>query len=502
MQIQALLRDTGISYPAEAAEWEISSIVTDSRRAISGCLFVCIKGLHRDSHAFIAEAVRNGARAVLTENEEGTCVPSDVLVLTSEDTRSALATLCNAFWGDPVSKLRIIGVTGTNGKTSVTHLLRAIFEGAFHSCGLVGTLGCYSGVRRLDGDASDSLANMTTPDPEGLYRYLAQMVADGIEYVFMEVSSHALALRKLVPINFSAMLFTNLTPDHLDFHGCMEDYARAKAQAFAQSELAILNADDPYASYMRGHARARVVNCSAKGSAAEYRAEEIESLGEKGVRYRLRSKKNYMTVLCPVPGNFTVANSMQAAACALECGISPSVITDALRSVSGIKGRMERVRLPWNADLSVYIDYAHTPDALENLMRTVLGFRAPNQRVTLLFGCGGDRDTGKRAVMGRIAETYADRVIVTSDNSRSESPESIIEEILSGMEGTKPCTAIPDRKDAIRYAVLSAEREEIVLLSGKGHEEYEIVGGERRPFFERAIVTDSYRERRERNKRG
>ncbi len=502
MQIKELLKDVGISYLPKDGEREIAGIVTDSRRAVPDCLFVCMKGLHQDSHERINEAVEHGAAAVLVEAGASYDAPPGVPVLVAEDTRNALSHLCNAFWGDPVSKLRIIGVTGTNGKTSVTHLLRAIFEGAFHSCGLVGTLGCYSGNRRLDDRGVDTLSNMTTPDPEDLYRYLSQMVADGVEYVFMEVSSHALALRKLTPIRFHATVFTNLTPEHLDFHGSMDAYAQAKAEAFSKSELAVLNMDSAYASYMRGHARARVITCSKKGGAADYTAEQIESLGENGVRYRLRSNQHFLTVTCPIPGEFTVSNSMQAAACALACGISPSAITDALRSVTGIKGRMERVRLPWNSDLSVYIDYAHTPDALENLMRTVLGFRAPNQRITLLFGCGGDRDKSKRPLMGRIAERHANRVIVTSDNSRSESPAVIIKEILSGMEGTTSCTVILQREDAIRYAVLTAEEGEILILAGKGHEEYEIVGEERRPFLERAIVQDSYRERRERNKRG
>lgn len=476
-------------------DMEISGVVSDSRRVRPGYLFVCIPGLHVDGHHYVRAAVAAGAVAVVVQkgcmSETGTQLP--FIEVTSA--RATLARLVSRFCGDPGDKLKLVAVTGTNGKTSVAFMLRAIFEGAMYRCGLIGTVRCYSGDRELAGQVLSPLANMTTPDPEALYPMLAQMVKDGVQVVIMEATSHALALDKLDALHFDAAVFTNLTPEHLDFHGDMEHYFAAKAKLFGRSSLAILNRDDPYAKRMAERAQGEVRFCSARSAEADYFADNACGMGVDGVGFELLSRDVRMRVRCSVPGRFSVMNALEAAALALEWGISPAVIQGALSSMSGIDGRMERIKLPFGADFSVFVDYAHTPDAMENLLRSVREFCRKEQRIVTLFGCGGDRDASKRPVMGRIAASLSDFVIVTSDNSRTENREAIIADILGGMEEFENFTVIPDRRHAIETAVMRAKAGDILLLLGKGHETYEIDRTGRHPFVERDIVRAAYERR-------
>lgn len=491
MKLEILCRACGIECPNGYGDLEISSVAVDSRRVTEGSLFVCIRGLHTDGHTYLAEAIRSGAVCILTERGADFEAMDGVLFLECDDTRVASARLYNAWYGFPTDRLKMIGVTGTNGKTSVTQMLRRILESSLCRCGLIGTVGCESAGRVLESRGHDPLANMTTPDPAELYRMLAEMVEDGVEYVLMEVTSHALALGKLAPIEFCAAVFTNLTPEHLDFHGSMERYAEAKASLFEKSKIAVVNRDDLYADRMIARAAGRVVTVGCKAE-ADYTAEEIESLGDAGVRYRLCSSDRAIAITCPVAGRFSVMNSMQAAVTALELGLGARAVKDAIGALSGVKGRMEKIKLGLGADFSVMIDYAHTPDALENLLRTAREMRRGAGRIVLLFGCGGDRDRSKRPMMGRIASEYADFVIVTSDNSRGEDPREIISEILRGMNPEKPHTVIEDRRAAIGYAIENAKKNDLILLAGKGHEEYEIDQGGRHRFCEREIATEAY----------
>ena len=494
MKLKLLCDAAGIACPPSAEEIEITSIVTDSRDACAGCLFVCIRGLHTDGHAYIGDAVSAGARCILAEDGADFDAGGEILVLRSPNTRRAASYLYDAWYGFPTRRLKMIGVTGTNGKTSVTHMLRAILESSLFRCGLIGTVGCESAGRHLENTMRDRLANMTTPDPPELYRMLSQMADDGVEYVLMEVTSHALALGKLAPIEFEAAVFTNLTPEHLDFHKTMDAYADAKAELFRHSKTSIINIDSPYADRMLAATCGKPVTCSA-GKTAAYTAEATATAAEGGVSYVLHSVKATMRVTCPIPGAFTVMNSLQAAACALELGLSARTVKDALASLAGVKGRMERVKLGIGADFTVLIDYAHTPDALENLLRTAAQIKTRGGSVTVLFGCGGDRDRSKRAVMGQIASRYADAVILTSDNSRGEDPEEILREILVGIDPQTPCRVIPDRAEAIRYAVMHARMGDVVLLAGKGHEEYEIDRTGRKYFSEKEIAIGAYQAR-------
>ncbi len=496
MKLKFLCDAAGICCPDVYCDWEIEEIFTDSRKRSQNAMFVCLSGTQFDSHNYIDQAIQNGSVCILTDRSHSQKKKQEgIAYLACDDTRAALAFLWNAWYGFPCRDLKIVGVTGTNGKTSVAHMLRTIIRTAFHTCGIIGTVGCESEKGIIETVTEAGISNLTTPDPRDLYRILAQMRDEGVEYVVMEVSSHALALGKLAPITFEAAIFTNLTPEHLDFHKTMESYAAAKAKLFQKTKLAVCNADSPYCARMLQDATCRSITCTVKGKDADYTADEVESRLQSGVAYRLSSARTRLRISCPIAGEFTVMNSMQAAICALELGCSPAAIKTALATMGGVKGRMERVRLGLEADFSVLIDYAHTPDALEKLLLTARNLVQKGGRTVVLFGCGGDRDRTKRAVMGEIAARLADHVIITSDNSRSEDPMQIICQIVAGIPPQKAYTVIPDRAAAIRYAVENAKSGDFILLAGKGHEEYEIAGGERRPFCEGRLVQEAFRER-------
>lgn len=485
-------------------ELEISDITSDSRSVKEGSLFVCIKGTKVDGHRFIKDAVEKGAAAVLAEDGADIDVSlfeesGAPILLTTDNTRRALSFVWNAWYGNPTKNMKLVAVTGTNGKTSVTFMLRAIFGAALIKTGLIGTVVCYSGEERLSIRPEDENANMTTPDPKELYHMLSVMERDGVELVLLEATSHALALDKLAPLHFAAAVFTNLTPDHLDFHVTMENYLGAKKKLFSMADIAIINGDDPYSGSIVEAAEnggcKKIRLCTRDDSKREdYSAASVSHLGADGIEYLLSSVCSVFKIKSPIPGRFTVINTLEAAACALEMGVDSRTVQDALRHMGGIDGRFERVKLCTGADFAVFIDYAHTPDALENLLLTARDFRREGQRIVLLFGCGGDRDKSKRAVMGRIASNLADFVIITSDNSRSELPHDIISDIAVGFDFTRAhAVMIEDRAEAIDYVIKNAMRGDIILLAGKGHEEYEIDRSGKHPFSERNIAKESAR---------
>ena len=472
------------------AACEICAITTDSRTVIPGCLFVCIRGMKVDGHAYIEEAVKKGAAAVLMERDADASEVErgNTIFLRTEGTRRALSFLYDAWYGHPAREMQLIAVTGTNGKTSVSTMLKAIFDAAMIPCGLIGTVACICRDRPLGIRAGNPLANMTTPDPAELYHILSVMAKEGVRVVVMEASSHALALEKLAPLTFDAAIFTNLSPEHLDFHGDMQHYFAAKATLFRMSRLAVLNADDAYAASLLPLCTGRVVRTSTGDCETEYRAEDIVSLGVNGVSYTMRGKQSVIRMVSPIPGTFTVSNTLQAAACALELGVPARTVREAINAMTGVRGRMERVRLGVPVPFCVFVDYAHTPAALENLLLTARGFRQNGQRIVLLFGCGGDRDKGKRAEMGSIASRYADMIYLTADNSRSENPSAILDDILLGVNREKPYRVIPNRATAIEIAIREARPGDIILLAGKGHEMYEIDAEGKHPFNEKEIA--------------
>ncbi len=474
-----------------APDTEITAIVTDSRHACPGCLFVCIRGLRTDGHAYIAQAIEKGAACILTDRYHPTQHIAGVTCLQCGDTRRAEAYLRHAWYRSPTERLSLIAVTGTNGKTTTAHILSHLLASCGHRVGTVGTLGASIAGTLLDIRSEDPAANMTTPDPAELYRILSVMEERGVDTVVMEASSHALELEKLAPITFDAAIFTGLSPEHLDFHGSMERYARAKAKLFTQSRITVCNADSPYAAFMASHAKGKCIMASPAGGDADICAQQVKFTPD-GVHYRLRSLSTHLGLFCPLPGEFTLPNSMLAAVTALSLGCDPQTLQAALASMPPVMGRMERVELGENADITVIIDYAHTPDALE---KALTSFAKAYTRLTVLFGCGGDRDRTKRPVMGEIAARLADRVILTSDNPRTEDPAVILSEIRAGIpEGTE-LAVILSRREAIGHAIQTARPGEVILLAGKGHETYELIGREKRPFYEREIARSAYQKR-------
>ena len=487
MYLKQLLEMAGYTLPAHVTDREITGISSDSRTVRKGNLFVAIQGLSHDGGRFVWQALERGAVFVVCER----CLEgADFLVV--ENARAALARLFDAWYGHPAREMSLIGITGTNGKTSTASMLYAILRQSGFSCGLIGTVECHLNDRVLTAQNDNRLANMTTPDPAQLYALLAQMRDGGAKYVVMEVTSHALTFSKTAPLHFKRAVFTNLTPDHLDLHGDMESYFAEKRKLFDACEGAVITCATPY-----GERLANGLDCPVWRIDGETLRDPVQK-GKDGVAFTLSLPgQSPLRIDLPVPGSFSIENGALAAMTALSLGIKPSLIQATLASFSGVKGRMECVGAN-SLGISVFLDYAHTPDALEKLLRTVRGFCTENERIILLFGCGGDRDRGKRAEMGRIASRLADFVILTSDNCRTESPEQILCDILKGIDKEKPFRVLQDRKKAIEFAIGAARRGDVLLLVGKGHEEYEICGRERLRFCEREIVSACMAERTER----
>ena len=497
MELEWLLSGVAVKECRADPKMEIPKIVSDSRRASAGCMFLCLRGVRTDGHRFIPQAKERGAAVVVIDDEN--YAPQNLPYVLVENTRVAAAQIWNNYYGDPAKDMRVIAITGTNGKTSTSYILRAILAAAGYKVGLIGTVRCLCGEEEIDigggGEIADVPAAMTTPDPEYLYGAAAVMRDRGAEILILEATSHALDLRKTDALSIDVGIFTNLSPEHMDYHGTMDRYLAAKARLFDLCPVGIILSDDPASDALMSLAsNCRFVRCSVAGDgSADVRALRCEMQGVDGVSYVYYAKNAVFRLKCPVPGQFTVANTLLAVTAALHLGIDPLTVQDALRSFCGVDGRMERVILP-GAPFTLFIDYAHTPAALETLLRTVRGARRAGEKITLLFGCGGDRDPTKRPVMGRIASALSDFVILTSDNSRTEDPQAILSQIQRGMDREKPHTVIPDRREAIRYAIREAKAGEILLFAGKGHEKYEIDAYGKHPFDEAEIARAAYAE--------
>ena len=463
-------------------ETEISGVSYDSRQTKSGDLFAAIAGYETDGHRFIPMALEKGAACVLCQARPEGEVP---YVLTA-DSRAALAQLGRNWFGDPAASMTMVGVTGTNGKTTATYLLKDMLERSLGAkVGLIGTNQNMIGEEALH-------TERTTPESFELQALFRAMADAGCTHVVMEVSSHALCLQRVAGIRFAVGMFTNLSQDHLDFHETMGAYCDAKALLFRQSVKGVYNADDPWAERVTGGAPCPLLSFGER--AGDLRAENIR-LSVDGVTFDAVCEGETVPVRVGIPGGFTVYNALGALAAARALGISLAAGAEALASCAGVKGRVEVVPVPW--DYTILIDYAVTPDAIENVLTAVRGFA--QGRVVILFGCGGDRDRGKRPKMGRIAAQLADFVVVTSDNPRTEDPDFIISEILPGLEGADtPYMVEPDRVRAIRWAMDHAQPKDVIILAGKGHETYQIVGHEKRHLDEREVVADYIAEHTER----
>lgn len=447
----------------------VSSIVSDSRQVTEGCVFVCIRGEKFDSHILAHDVIRRGAVAVVVQWDVG--VSNQIIV---DDTKKALAVMCAEFYHNPAQKLKIIGVTGTNGKTSTTYMIKQILESAGKKTGLIGTVAYSNGKNKI------SDANLTTPEPQQLHRMFYSMQTSGCEYCVMEVSSQALAQERCHGIDFECAVFTNLTTDHLDYHKTMENYCASKGKLFAQSKVSLINADDKNGQHIFSYVKGKALFFSQKSENADFYAHSV-NLKKDGCEYTLGNT----AVSIPIPGEFTVYNSLGAIACCNTMGIPLADCTKALSEMKGVPGRAEVLRT--DTPYTVIIDYAHTPDAMENILSTVK--RISDGRVVALFGCGGDRDKTKRPLMAKAAAENADYVIITTDNPRTENPNEIIEDILPGIKNIQtPCAVIPDRTYAIEFALKNAKENDIIVLCGKGHETYQIIGEDKRHYDEREIV--------------
>ena len=475
MRLDALLKDVEIAETNAPMDMEIGGVRYSSRDVQPGDLFVAVPGYATDGHRYISDAVRKGAAAVLCERD----MPDTVPWIRVRSSREALARLGANWYGNPSENMQVIGVTGTNGKTSVTYLLKALLERAVGAkVGLIGT------ICNMIGDETVP-TERTTPESFELQGLLARMQEAGCTHVVMEVSSHALYLHRAANIRFRVGAFTNLTEDHLDFHGTMENYAAAKAILFRSCERGVFNADDPASETMIDGSTCSVYTVGVEHD-ADLRAEHIE-LGADYVAMDVCEGARRAHVRLGIPGRFTVSNALIALGVARRLDIPLDRAAEALCYAKPVKGRVEIVPTPGKS-YTVLIDYAHTPDGLEKVLRSVRDFC--KGRLIVLFGCGGDRDRTKRPIMGEIAVRLADFVIVTSDNPRTEEPMAIINEILVGMEGAETPYAVEEnRRRAIRLAMRLARKDDVIVLAGKGHETYQIIGTEKTHLDEREEVT-------------
>ncbi|MDQ6931811.1 MAG: UDP-N-acetylmuramoyl-L-alanyl-D-glutamate--2,6-diaminopimelate ligase [Candidatus Eremiobacteraeota bacterium] len=436
----------------------INSLEIDSRKVREGSLFVALRGAHFDGHSFIDTAIAAGARAVVMETEGS--VPDSVTRIVVRDSARALSLLAHSFYGRPSERLTAIGITGTNGKTTTAHLIAAIMNEGGIPTGILGTLGADFSHRHWD------LEN-TTPLAHELHSTLAAMEQHGARAVAMEVSSHALALQRVEDVNFQIAVLTNVTRDHLDFHGTFAAYVHAKRRLFERAPTLILNADDATGlQWWREGAPGKTVLTYGLHPSADVRVKNLEESG-----WYSEFTIDAQSFRIDLPGRFNVENAAAAIAVARSLGTPDAVSARALRRKPAVRGRMERMQ---QGDISVIVDYAHTPDALANALRALR--RTTDGRLFVVFGCGGDRDPGKRPQMGRIAAEYADRVFVTSDNPRTEDPQKIVKEILAGMPAQAIGVASINRREAIRTAIEAAQAGDVVLIAGKGHEKQQILG--------------------------
>ena len=482
MKLGELLHNIPILETNADLEQEITGVSYDSRHTSPGDLFIALEGYETDGHRFIPMAREKGAACVLCQKAPQDGGP----YVRTGDSRGALAQAGRNWFGDPAREMTMVGVTGTNGKTTTTYLLKDVLEKAAGAkVGLIGTNQNMVGDEVLH-------TERTTPESFELQALFRRMADAGCTHVVMEVSSHALCLQRVAGIRFAAGLFTNLSQDHLDFHGSMEDYCGAKALLFRQCEKGVYNADDPWADRVTRDAPCPLSSFGEK--AGELRGENIR-LAVDGVDFDACRDGETVPVRVNIPGGFTVYNALGVMAAARELGVPLADSARVLRQSAGVKGRVEVVPVP--GEYTVLIDYAVTPDAIENVLATVRDFA--KGRVVILFGCGGDRDRGKRPKMGRIAARMADFVVVTSDNPRTEVPGDIIADILPGLEGTEtPYVVVEDRVEAIRYALDHARKDDVIILAGKGHETYQIVGHEKRHLDEREVVAAYIAEHKER----
>ena len=490
MRLDRILKDSGCHLEGRHGAVEVSSICCDSRKVSYGSLFVAIKGFASDGHDYIATAIGKGARVIVFEDQQAyerqtaSLDMEGVIAVQTESSRHAMAIIASNFYDNPSHKLTLVGITGTNGKTTTVTLLHRMFTAMGYSCGLLSTIANYVGTKGTE-------AVNTTSDPLTINSLLAQMVETGCEYCFMEVSSIGVEQERVAGLKFKAGIFSNLTHDHLDYHKTFAEYLRCKKLFFdtlPADAYAIINIDDRNGLVMVQNTKAKVVTYSLR-SIADHTCRIIEQSFE-GMLLKTDGVESWSCLI----GQHNAYNLLAIYTTAVVLGADPEETLVAMSTLRPAPGRLENMRGP--KDISVIIDYAHTPDALENVLKTLREI-APDRELICVFGCGGDRDRTKRPEMGRIAQKMADRIIVTSDNSRTEKTADIMAEIKEGMDisGKAKSLFIEDREQAIRTAVMLAGQGATILLAGKGHETYQIIGTEKTHFDEKEIVAEAFRTR-------
>lgn len=480
MKLQELIREVPVLRITGDPNTEIHELAYDSRKVQDGSLFFCIQGYKTDGHAYAAEAVKKGAAALMVSQIiEHLDVPQIIVA----DDRLCMALMSANFFGRPSEKMKMIGVTGTKGKTSTTYMIKAIAESYGRKIGLIGTIVDMIGERKI-------YTEKTTPESLDLQRLLKQMLDEGVDWVTMEVSSHSLELKRVAGIQYDVAVFTNLTHDHLDFHGNMDNYKAAKRKLFDSCRAAVFNRDDEAYAYMEKGLTCPIIHYGL-GDGNEITASDIVN-SPSGISYTLHLPKEKLAISVKTPGMFMVYNSLAACAVMHLMGVPSQNLKEGLENILNVPGRFELVD-NGGRKFTLILDYAHTPDSLEQTLKTARGFA--QERLVTLFGCGGDRDRAKRPIMGEIAGKLSDFTIITSDNPRTEEPSSIIDMIVEGMRQTKGrYICIENRREAMRYALQNARPGDLIILAGKGHETYQEIHGVRYPFDEKEVVGELLKE--------
>ena len=485
MKLQDLIKHIHNASITNNSNPTITSIEMDSRKVTPGCLFICIKGFTVDGHDFVAKAIDNGAVAILSEKELNVSVP----VVKVNDTKRAMAILADTFYQQPSHKLHLIGVTGTNGKTTITHLIESVFQKHNVNTGMIGTINM-----KINGRTYPT--SNTTPEIIVLQQMFHKMLEEDVKAVVMEVSSHALDLGRVRGCDFDVAVFTNLTQDHLDYHSSMEEYKFAKGMLFSslgnsynisKPKFAILNVDDPASALYKKLTAGEVVTYGIDNP-SDYYAKNIQ-MTPKGTTFELCYQGETKVVQIKLVGKFSVYNVLACIAACHVSNIPMDTILEAMEEITGVSGRYELV--DEGQDFSVIVDYAHTPDSLENVLNT--SNQLVEGKLFCLIGCGGDRDRTKRPLMAQAAVKYSDIPIFTSDNPRTEDPEQIFADMEKGVEGEE-YTVIKDRKEAIEYAINKANRGDVIIIAGKGHETYQQIGKETFPFDDREVARIALKE--------
>lgn len=479
MKLKDLLKGLDYTIVNGSDEINIIKVEYDSRKVQKGDLFFCIEGFKVDGHKFAATSAKNGAAAIVCQRDIEECLPCTIIKV--NDSRKAMSVISSNFYGNPSEKFKIIGITGTNGKTTSTFMMKSILEEASKKVGLIGTIANYIGDKKMHSER-------TTPESLELQGLFNEMSLEGVDYCIMEVSSHSLFLDRVYGVKFSEAIFTNLTQDHLDFHKTFENYYSAKLKLFSSAINSIINIDDQYGKRVYDDVKNNKITYSIENG-ADIKAESI-NMNSRGASFDLIYKDKSTKINLNLPGRYNIYNALGSAAACLNEGISIEHVRAGLEKVT-VPGRCEIVTKGYDLGFEIIVDYAHTPDGLENILKTAREFT--EGRLISVFGCGGDRDKTKRPIMGRIGSDLSDIAVVTSDNPRTEEPAAIIDDVVKGIDKDN-YVVVENRAQAIKKAMCLAEKNDVIVIAGKGHEDYQILKDKVIHFDEREIIRDIIKE--------